>query len=441
MSKKRCKVKLWLIAILTLVGLFLTFVSFVIPTTNTTFNGFFNSINYGYDVSGGKLAMYEAYDDGLIGDELSSKLQNAVTKLNSSLGELGLYATKQGDQVRIEISESDYNNVEALYKNYQVDIFGLIGSEKGITFSSDSSTYNAEGYVDGADISESHYQYINGSWCVVINFTNSGTTKFKELTQKVADSADQKLYMYINGTSYGSGFEISNSISSLTLTATNQQTAEALALEISALAKPLNLKQVSNYVITPGLNTSTKAFLGNEKTLLLVALSLVFVSSLVFLVVRYRMFGVLTIMANLIFVVIYSFLLQSIPLVGMSFNGIMGVLLVYALLFSGEVEIFEKIRSEYALGKKIPNSVRSGFNKNVLTTLEKYVFGLVFCGVLYIVGSVGLKELAVNVFVGLFVNYLILFAILRGVCALYMPINSTNKKSFNLKREGKRNEI
>ena len=104
--------------------------------------------------------------------------------------------------------------------------------------------------------------------------------------------------------------------------------------------------------------------------------------------------------------------------------------------------IFERIRREYAIGKKIPNSVRSGFSKNVLPTLEKYVFGIILCGILYIVGSVGLKALAVNVFVGLFVNYFVLFAVLRWICSLYMPINSTNKKSFNLKREGDRhNEI
>ena len=441
MSKKRCKVKLWLIAILTALGLFLTFASFVIPTTNTTFNGFFNSINFGYDVSGGKLAIYKSSNDEILGDELNKKLAGTVSKLNSSLGNIGLYATKQGNEVRIEISNSDYTQVESLYTNYQVDVFGLIGAEEGITFSSSSSDAKAEGFVDGADISESHYEYINNTWCVVVNFTDSGKTKFKTLTQKVVDGSDKKLYMFINGSQYGSGFELENSISSLTLTATNQQTANALSLEISCLAKPLNLKQVSNSIITPGLNTSTRAFLGNEKVLLLVALSLVFVSSIVFLIVKYRMFGVLSLLANLIFVVVYCFLLQSIPLVSMNFNGVMGVLLVYFLLFVGEITIFEKIKSEYALGKKIPNSVKSGFNKNVLPTLEKYIFGLVFCAVLYIVGSVGLRAVAVNVFVGLFVNYFILFAVLRWVCSLYMPINSTNNKRFNLKREGKRNEI
>ena len=441
MSKKKCKVKLWLVAIFTLIGLVLTFVSFVIPMTNTTYNGFFNSINYGYDVSGGKLALYEAVDEELSSQELNSKLNSTVSKLNSSLGGLGLYATKQGNQVRIEISETDFNNVEKLYANYQVDIFALIGAEDGITFSSNSSNFKEEGYVDGADVLECHYEYINNSWCVVVNFTDSGKTKFKSLTKKIVDESGS-LYIFVNGTQYGRELSLDNSVSSLTLSYNdNQQAAMAVSLEFSALSKPLNLKQISNNVINSGLNTSTKTFFGNVKMLLMVAFGFLFVTSFIFLCARYRMFGVLSIMANLIFVAVYSFLLQSIPLVKMDINGIMGVLTVYLLLFVGEVTIFEKIRKEYSLGKKIPNSVKSGFNKNVLPTLEKYIFGLIFSAVLYIVGSVGLKAFAVNVFVGLFVNYFVLFAILRGICALYMPINSTNKNSFNLKREGKYNEI
>ena len=118
-----------------------------------------------------------------------------------------------------------------------------------------------------------------------------------------------------------------------------------------------------------------------------------------------------------------------------------GVLLVYAVLVGNMVSIFEKIRSEYASGKKIPNSVQSGFKKNVLPVLERYIFLLIICAVMFIVGSTALKAIAVNVFVGLFVNYFTLFVALRGICSLYLPINSTNKKLYNLKRGDIKHEI
>ena len=57
MTKTRSKIKFVLIAFLLAIGLFLTFASFVIPTTNTTYRGFFGAINYGYDIAGGRLSV------------------------------------------------------------------------------------------------------------------------------------------------------------------------------------------------------------------------------------------------------------------------------------------------------------------------------------------------------------------------------------------------
>ena len=439
MTKKRCKVKLWIIVALTLIGLFFTFVSFVIPTTNTTFNGFFNAINFGYDVNGGKLAVYDVYNDSLTGYDLDAKLDQTVAKLNSSLGSLGLNVTKQDNQIRVEISSADMVDVETLAKNYGVDVFSSIGAEKGISFNS-GDKYDADGSIGGEYIERCTYDYQN-QWFVKIEFNEEGKKLFKELTSSIVESDSGTLNMYINGEKYGSGFEIDSAVSVLTLTATNQQSAEALAIQISALAKPITLTQVSNDLISAGLNTSTKGFLGNQTTLISVALALVFGATIALLCVRYKMLGAMATMSLLIFTVLYSFLLQSIPLVLMDVNGIMGVLATYVILVAGIVSVFEKIRSEYALGKKIPNSIRSGFKKNVLPTLEKYVFGLLFCAVLYIVGTVALKAFAVSLFIGLFVNYFVLFVALRGSCVLYMNVNPTNKKAYNLNREAVKHEI
>ena len=439
MTKKKCKVKLWIIAILTLIGLFFTFVNFVVPTTNTTFNGFFNAINFGYDVNGGKLAVYDIYNDTMSDSEREIKLNQTVSRLNSSLGGLGLNVTKQLDQIRIEISSNDMVGVETLANTYGVDIFSLIGAEKGISFNN-GDKYDAEGSIGGEYIESCTYDYQN-QWFVQIEFNEEGKKLFKDLTSKIAESTSGTLNMYINGEKYGSGFEIDSAISSLTLTATNQQAAKALSLQISALAKPVALTQVTNDTISAGLNTSTKMFFGNQTTLMLVGLALVVAATIALLCVRYRMLGAMATMCLLIFTALYTFLLQSIPLVLMDVNGILGALATYVILVGGMVSVFEKIRSEYALGKKIPNSIRSGFKKNLLPTLEKYVFGLLFTSVLYIVGSVGLKAFAVSLFVGLFVNYFVLFVALRGSCILYMNINATNKKAYNLKREAVKHEI
>ena len=442
MTKKRSIVKLCIISVLTLIGLFLTFFSFVIPTTNTTFKGFFNAINYGYDINGGVLAVYEPYDDTLAGYDLENKVDTTIARLNSSLSSLGFNITKHNNNIRVEISNASYKNVVNKYSAYNVDILSLLGTTEGVYFSSSSSDAKAEGYVSGEYLESSTFGYSN-QWYVSINFTEEGKTKFKELTTKIANGeGDGKLYVFVDGQLYNSeGFDITNGVSNLTLTATNQQAAEALSVQFSVLAKPMLFNQVISDTISAGLNSSNGSFFGNQSALLLTALILIVVATFVFFCVRYKVLGALACLSMAIFTVVYSFLLQSIPLVLMDMNGVLGVLATYVLLVSGIITIFEKIRIEYSSGKKIPNSVMSGFKKNLLTTLEKYVFVLILAAVFFIVGFTPLKTIAVNVFVGLFVNYFTLFVVLRGLCKIYLPINSTNKKLYSLKREGSKNEI
>ncbi|MBQ9792369.1 MAG: hypothetical protein IJW32_01300 [Clostridia bacterium] len=437
MTKKRSIIKLCIVAVLTLIGLFLTFFSFVIPTTNTTFKGFFNAINYGYDVNGGVLAVYEPVDDSITGYDLENRLSTTAKKLSNTLSGWGFNVTKQNNGIRIEVSETNYKEINNKMSEYGVDILSIIGTEKGIMFS-DKSAYDEaveSDYVDGSFLENCTYTY-NQQWVVQINFTEEGKTKFKDLTQKIVN-AGGKLYMFVGEQNYNSeGFELDSAVSSLYLTATNQQAAEALSVQISVLAKPLNLVQVVNDTISGGLDTATGCFFGNQSALLITGLVVLFVATIVLLSVRYHIFGAFAGWAIAIFTVIYAFLLQSIPLVLMDMNGVVGVLLTYAILVGNMVSIFEKIRSEYASGKKIPNSIQSGFKKNVLPVLERYIFLLIVCAVMFIVGSTALKAIAVNVFVGLFVNYFTLFVSLRGLCALYLPLNATNKKLYNLKRGG-----
>lgn len=446
MTKKRSIVKLCIVTALTLIGLFLTFFSFVIPGTNTTFKGFINAINYGYDLNGGVLAVYESFDKDITGYDLENRVETTVDQLNKALGgNRGFNVTKQNENVRIEVSQVHLNEINNKISNAGfTDIFALINAEKGIIFSNESDYEKAKenATVTGEDILSCGYKYQN-QWVIDIQFTEQGKKDFKALTQKVADGGDTaKLYMFVDGTDKtGGGMPIQSSMSSLMLPFENQLAAEAWALSLSVLAKPLILSQVSCDVVNAGLNTSTTPFFGNEASLMVCALVLIAIGAVTFLCVRYRVLGALATLAMGIFISVYSFLLQSIPLVIMDLNGVVGTLITFAILFAGIVTVFERIKKEYAVGKKIPNSVTSGFKKNLLPILERYVFIIVLTAIMFIVGTPALKAMAVTLFIGLFVNYFTLFGCLFGICKLYLPINSTKKQYYNLKREGVKREI
>ena len=152
------------------------------------------------------------------------------------------------------------------------------------------------------------------------------------------------------------------------------------------------------------------------------------------------MLGLFGSMSILAFIVVFSFLLQSIPLVVMDMAGVVGVLLTYILLVTGMISIFERARDEYSAGKKIPNSVNTAFRKNVLPVLERYAFLLIFAFIVFLVGTSAIKHFAFVVFIGLFANYFTLFVPLKGLCSLYVNINSTKKGYYNLKREARKDE-
>ena len=445
MTKKRSIVKLCIIAVLVIIGLVLTFASFIIPTTATTFNGFFKAINFGYDVNGGYVAMYEPADSSITGYELENNVKKTITKLNSALSGFGFNITQQKNNIRVEISNVSY---QELSSKYSVNVFGLIGAEKGITFSSSSSNEFEEGFVSGKHIKKCSYSYAgqinsDGSdgYVILVEFDDEGKKAFKELTQKIADDSG-KLYMFMDGEDASNGgYEMESGVSSLTLTTTTEASARAMTMQLNILAKPMEFKTLMSGKTTAGLNSSTGFFIGNETTLILFALAIIYLASIIFMCVRYRILGVMGSVSVLVFTILYTFLLQSIPLVLLDFSGIMGVFATFVLLIASNITAFEKIKKEYAIGKKIPNAVTSGFRKTILPTLEKYCFLLVACAILYLIGIAGLKNFAVSLFIGLFVNFFAIYVVTRGLCKIYLPINSSNKKLYNLKREAIKDEV
>ena len=176
--------------------------------------------------------------------------------------------------------------------------------------------------------------------------------------------------------------------------------------------------------------------------MLIIALAVILVATFVFMILRYGILGVLADLAYVFYAIIFVFLLQAIPLVNLSIGGLVGVLISYVILIDATVIVFEKIRKEYAAGKKIPNSVMSGFKKSIRPTLETHIILLVLCFATYFVGVKAFSDLSASLFIGLFVSYFTVFVIIRGFAKLYLTIDSIHPKTYNLKkREGKKNEI
>ena len=429
MTKKYNKIKFCVIALIAVLGLFFTFFSFNVPTTTTTFRGFFNAVPLDYDVNGGTMAIYEAQNDKEISQvDFEKEVEVAVSNLSKTLTSRG-YEVIKLDGNLIKVNASAFNSVSS--------IFNLIGSKEGVNITNDAE--GKEIGITGGEIESctASFQSMANTWGVTIKFTEEGGDKFFDLTGKAAaNENDKNLYFFVDGTLL-SKVGVSEAISGGTtfISMETQSSAESYALQISTVSNNIYFKEI--------INGETTSPLGNNFVLMLIiALAVILVATFVFMILRYGILGVLADLAYVFYAIIFVFLLQAIPLVNLSIGGLVGVLASYVVLIDATVIVFEKFRKEYASGKKIPNSVMSGFKKSIRPTLETHIILLVLCFATYFVGVKAFSDLAVSLFIGLFVSYFTVFVIIRGFAKLYLTIDSVHPKTYNLKkREGKKNEI
>ena len=429
MTKKYNKIKFCVIALIAVIGLVLTFFSFNVPTTTTTFRGFFNALPLDYDVNGGTMAIYEAQkDDEISQADFEEDLNDAVNSLSKTLSSYGYKVTRLDGNL-IEVDASAFNSSSS--------IFNLIGSKEGINITNDSTGEKKE--ITGEDIESciASYQSMAGTWGVTINFTEEGGDKFFDLTTNAAaNESDKNLYFFVDGQLL-SQVGVSEAISGGTtfISMETQSSAESYALQISTVSNNIYFKEISN-------GKTTSPYGNNFVLMIIIALAVVLVATFVFMILRYGILGVLADLAYVFYAIIYIFLLQAVPLVNLSIAGIVGTLISYIVLIDATVMVLERIRKEYYSGKKIPNSVMSGFRKTIRPTLETHIILLVLCFATYFVGVKAFSDLVVSLFVGLFVSYFTVFVVLRGFAKLFLTIDSIHPKTYKLKkREGKKNEI
>ena len=431
MTKRKAKVKFALLAIIAAIGILLTCFSFRIPFTTIRYNGFANAIRLGLDIKGGVLAVYEASVEDDQVDEFDSRLDATISRLEQFLAdedysEAVVY--KQGTN-KIAIEVPDVDDPQA--------IFDIIGQPASLEISREGSSLPA---LTGDDIksAKAYYQQTSetstAQWGVSIEFTASGTTKFYDLTNEAYnDSENNKVDIYIGGTFFNK-LTVNSAISDGSAFITGgdgtmtQEEAEEYATKILSGTFSTKLTLVSNSVVsaTLGKEALTYGIIAGAIGLLLI---------FIFMIVCYGVMGVLADFALIFYLIIYAFILQAVPLVQLTLPGIAGIILSLGMAVDANVIVFERIKEEYASGKKIHMSVNSGFKNAFSAILDSNVTTIIASVVLYILGTSTIKGFAITLFFGILISMFTSLVVTRSLLKTYLPINSTNPKWYKLKRD------
>jgi preprotein translocase subunit SecD len=179
----------------------------------------------------------------------------------------------------------------------------------------------------------------------------------------------------------------------------------ALMLRAGALAAPISF--VEERTVGPSLGAENIE-LGVKSLQLGLALVVLF------MMVYYRVFGVIAVVAltaNLVLLVAVMSLLSA----TLTLPGIAGIVLTVGMAVDANVLIFARIREELAAGASNQLAIHSGFERAVTTILDANITTLIVAVILYAVGTGPIKGFAVTLSVGIITS---MFTAIMGTRAL-----------------------
>lgn len=354
---------------------------------------------YGLDLKGGSRLVLEAEttkEVPVITQDVMDTLKYSIEKRVNKLGVSETLVQQVGEnRLLVEIpGETDLKKAKM-----------MIGETAQLEFKKPGPKVdNAETWVDtgltGRDLKKATLSSDQtGQWVVGLEFTdsgvNNGSKKFADLTKELVG---QQMAIFFNGELqsapnvnepiYGGHAQISGSF-----TMEEAQTMVNL-LNAGALPVPAKIIEENTVSATLGQDSISKSKLAG-------AIGLGFV--MLFMVVVYRVPGLIADVALVIYSVILLALFKIIP-VTLTLAGIAGFILSIGMAVDANILIFERMKEELKAGRNLFTAINSGFDRAFTSIFDSNMTTIITCVILYLLGSTIVKGFALTLAIGVIVS-------------------------------------
>ena len=385
------------------------FITFIYPLAN--------SIKQGLDLQGGTHIVLEAVDtpEAPVTDD---SLNRAVSIVERRINEMGLtepIVQKEGAR-RIIVELPGEKNPEKAIET--------IGKTAVLEFKDESGTTR----MTGNDLKTAKEQIDQGKKNVVaIEFTDEGAKKFADLT---ASNVGRKIGIYLDGAPLTEPV-VNEPITGGKAVITGSKTledAKNLAILLRSGALPVKLQVMEVRTIGPSLGQDSKV--KSEK-----AFVIGIVLIMIFLIIIYRMSGVVANIALLVYVLILLSILKYLDAT-LTLPGIAGVILSMGFAVDANILIFERFKEEVLIGKSLRTSMEAGFKRAFNTILDANVSVMIAAIVLIVMGSGTVKGFAVNLALGIIVSMFTAIIVSRSLLTWFINTGLiTNPWFYGLNRK------
>ena len=369
------------------------------------------AISLGLDLRGGVYTVYAAEDDG--SEEFETKMSSTVSILTSRLTRQGFTeatVTRQGtDRIRVEIPNvSDPN-----------EILRIIGTPAQLNFVDEAGTVLI---LEGAMIKNAQAaQDENGLPCVAFELNDEGAKRFAEAT---AANIGKTISITLDGETISAptvNSVIAGGKGQITGNFTADE-AKNLATLILSGALPLNLTQleVSAISATLGIEALDKAILAGAIGVALVML---------FMLLRYRLCGLVADIALTIYVMIVVLLL-ALTGAQLTLPGVAGIILGIGMAVDANVVIFERIREEMKVGRPLASSIKMGFSHALSAIVDANVTTVIAAVVLYAFGTGSIRGFALTLGISVVTSMFTAIFITHKLLDIFADLGIKNQKLY-----------
>ncbi len=292
-----------------------------------------------------------------------------------------------GQTPYLEFREVKENYQEIIEKNTEV-----VESGEGEIEDPFKATPLTGKYLEKAEVSFDQTTY---KPLVLIQFNDQGAEIFEDLTSK---NIGKTLPIYIDGlpislptvqeTISGGKAQISGSFS--------VEEAKSLARNLNAGALPVPITLISQQSVGPTLGA-----ISLEKSLKAGALG--FLAVILFMILFYRLFGIVSALALTIYIALVLAVFKIIP-VTLTLAGIGGFILSIGMAIDANILIFSRMREELKQEKSFFQAVEDGFSRAWPSIRDGNLTTLIVAAILFAFGTSFIKGFALTLSLGIIIS-------------------------------------
>ena len=339
-----------------------------------------DSVSLGLDLRGG---IYAVYLGDTSAEDFDAQMDATVTIMRTRLTNEGYTEatiTRQGnDRIRIEIPDvSDPN-----------EILNIVGTPAHLTFVDPDGNV----VVEGSQIVEAYPAYDeNNKPVVMFKMNDEATESFAKAT---TENIGKTISIQLDGENISTP-TVQSAItegSGMISGSSTIEEAQTLANLIMSGALPLDITLDSSSAVsaTLGIDALSTSLKAGIIGLILVAL---------FMIVLYRLPGVISVMALCIYTLIVMYAVCLVPGVQLTLPGIAGILLGIGMAVDGNVIIFERFREELKGGRSLEAAVNRGYKNALSSIIDSNVTTIIAGCVLLYFGTGSIKGFAMTLLIG-----------------------------------------